>query len=86
MHIGEERVTAQVETKTRLVAAEIHHTLDALPGDSKTRKWITKQAVISQNSITSDLPPTNTTIWFLTVKDDRDTVVSSELVFPTGKD
>jgi hypothetical protein len=34
----------------------------------------------------SDLPPADATIWFLTLTDERNTLVSSPLVFPnTGK-
>ena len=56
-----------------------------LPGDSKARKWLELPATIEQNEITSKLPPKETTIWFLTVQDERKTTVSSRLVFPIDK-
>ena len=44
-------VTASVDTKTELVAAGLHYTLAALPGDPATRKWLKQNAVIKQNRI-----------------------------------
>ena len=85
LNIGKEHITAHVDTKTKLVAAELHYTLDALPGDPKTRKWLKQPATIIQNKIISKLPPENTQIWFLTVKDDRNAIVSSKLIFPAKK-
>jgi cephalosporin-C deacetylase-like acetyl esterase len=78
------RVTAKVETQTKLVKAELHYTVDALPGDPNTRKWISQPAEIAENKIRAELPPENITIWFLTVEDERQTTVSSRLVFPPG--
>jgi hypothetical protein len=57
-------------------------TLDKLPGDPKQRTWLEKPARIVQTQIIAEQPPDNTVIWFLTVTDERDTTVSSELVFP----
>jgi len=80
--ITETLVSAKVDTKTKLVAAELHYTLDALPGNPRTRKWLKQPATIEQDVITSKRPPENAQIWFLTVMDERKTVVSSKLMFP----
>jgi cephalosporin-C deacetylase-like acetyl esterase len=83
--IGEPRIegdqiTATVETQTKLVKAELHYTLDPLPGTPNTRQWTSLPAVIADGRIQSKLPPENATIWFLTVEDERKALVSSRLV------
>ena len=77
-----DQVKANVDSKTKLVKAELHYTLDALPGNPKTRKWVTQPGTIKKHNIIADLPPPNATIWFLTVEDERNTLVSSKLMFP----
>jgi cephalosporin-C deacetylase-like acetyl esterase len=86
LETGNKKVTAHVDANMKLVRAEIHYTMDRLPGDPGTRQWVTKAATIARNQITADLPPENITIWFLTVEDERNTIVSSKLVFPMGMD
>jgi len=83
--VGKEKVTVPVNTKTKLVKAELHYTTDKLPGKAKTRKWLRKPAIITQNLITADLPPSEATVWFLTLVDERDTLVSSTLVFSSAE-
>jgi dienelactone hydrolase len=83
-----DHITAQVETQTKLVKAELHFTLSPLPGTPQTREWTSLPATITDGRIETKLPPDNTTIWFLTVEDERRTTVSSPLVFPkeAGRD
>ena len=76
------KVTASVKTKTKLTAAAMHYTTEKLPGNPRSRKWIEKPATIAGNCITAEAPPKDATIWFLTVTDERNVLVSSELVFP----
>jgi len=80
------QIRAEVVTQTALVSAQLHYTLDGLPGDPKQRTWMNVPATIEQNRIVAKLPPENTVIWFLTVRDDRNTLVSSQLIFPKDKD
>jgi cephalosporin-C deacetylase-like acetyl esterase len=75
------QISATVQSKTELLAAALHYTFDTLPGNAKARKWLEQPATIRQNKILADLPPENTTICFLTVKDARNTLVSSPLLF-----
>ena len=75
------KLAASFDANTKQVEAQLHYTLEELPGEPKTRKWASQPASICGNSITSDLPPADATIWFLTLKDERNTVVSSELMF-----
>lgn len=76
------RVTAVVETRTKLVKAELHTTQDVLPGNTKSPVWTTHAAEIVGNTIQADLPAENPTIWFLTVEDERQATVSSRLILP----
>ena len=81
VEVGKENIVAAVKTETKLLKAELHYTLNQLPGEAKSRKWLKQPATISGNSITSDLPPADASIWFLTLTDERNTLVSSALVF-----
>jgi len=85
LRVGKEKVTAPVNTKTKLLKAELHYTVDKLPGSASSRKWLRKPATMSQDSIVSDLPPADATVWFLTVTDERNTLVSSTLVFSSAE-
>jgi len=80
--IKDGRVVASVETKTKLTSAKLHYTLHDLPGNPRMRVWIEKSAEIADNRITAEPPPANAAIWFLTVTDERNTMVSSKLIFP----
>ena len=82
--VNDKNITALVDTKTKLLKAELHYTLDALPGVPKTRKWITLPATLEQKNIVAELPPKEATIWFLTVTDERDALVSSPLMIPNA--
>jgi cephalosporin-C deacetylase-like acetyl esterase len=81
-HVAGKHVKAKVSTKTKLVEAELHYTLDSLSENHRTRKWITREAAIKGKNIIADLPPENAKVWFLTVKDERNAIVSSKLMFP----
>ena len=76
------QIVGQVASPTPLKNAQLHYSLDALPGDEKTRRWISQSASLEGNQITAPLPPEDTSVWFLTVSDQRGTTVSSPLVFP----
>jgi dienelactone hydrolase len=75
-----DKATAKVETNKSLVEANIHYTDGTLFGNPSQRKWETKPATIDGNVITAETTST-ATAWFFTVKDERDTLVSSPLVF-----
>lgn len=81
-----DQVMAIFDAKRKQVKAELHYTLDDLSGDPKIRKWVTQPATIEENKIIADLPPENATIWFLTLKDERNTLVSSKLMFPADEE
>jgi dienelactone hydrolase len=73
------RIRAKVEAKTKLVSAALHYTIEK--GPINKRQWQTVSGRFEGFSVVTALPPEDTTIWFLTVKDERGAVVSSELVF-----
>jgi dienelactone hydrolase len=74
------RATASVESSMSLVEANLHYTEDQLSNDPRTRSWTTKPADVDGTAITAEAPPNRATVWFLTVKDERDTLVSGPLM------
>lgn len=84
VQIGGKQLVAPVTTTTKLLKAELHFTMEPLRGDSRTRKWTSQPATIAEGGIRSDLPPAEATAWFLTLTDERDTLVSSSLTFPAS--
>ena len=82
VEVGGEQLVAPVTTSTKLLKAELHFTVEDLRGAAKGRKWVTKPASLSDDSITAEHPPAEATAWFLTLTDERNTTVSSSLVFP----
>ncbi len=72
------RITAKIAAKTHITGADYHFTTDT--GAVNARTWLTRPAVIQGKAIIADAPSPGTTIWFLTVRDERGAVVSSEPV------
>jgi dienelactone hydrolase len=70
------RVIANVTSETSLVEANLHYTEDQLSGDVSKRTWTTKPATIDGKMISAEAPPKTATAWFVTVKDERDALVS----------
>ncbi|MHC4252692.1 MAG: alpha/beta hydrolase family protein, partial [Planctomycetota bacterium] len=68
--VGAGGVTAEVDSRTKLVSADLHYTLSELPGNPRARKWLKLPATITGSRIKSDAPPAGATIWFLTVRDE----------------
>ena len=76
------QVEVKVKSKTKLVSAKLHYTFDSpVSSTPKKRKWVSQEATIDQGRIWSKAPPKNAQIWFVTVTDDRKTIVTSPLVF-----
>jgi len=98
LDIGAQHVTAQVETTKRLVSAQLYYTTDSHVGITSydrskggseweaSRSWINTPASIDHNSIRANRPPQNTTAWFLTVTDERKSMISSEIILRKEKD
>lgn len=79
------QIIAEVESSTPLIKAQLHYTTGDLTAGAKDRKWLTVPATIVESKIEATLPPADTKAWFLTVEDNRNTVVSSPLMFPEVK-
>jgi dienelactone hydrolase len=75
------QVRTGIKSNTALASASLQYTT----GTSAVNKldWESVPARIDDNLIVSPAPPDQSTIWFLTVTDNRKAIVSSELVFST---
>jgi dienelactone hydrolase len=73
------RVRAEVTSRCPLVAAQLHFTTGNTPVNALA--WTSTPAHLDANGIVSADLPGDATLWFLTVTDSRDAVVSSEVVF-----
>lgn len=78
--IEADKASAKVETSSSLVEANLHYTEGKLSGNASEREWVTKPAQVDGQVISAEAPPGTATAWFLTVTDQRDTLVSSPLV------
>lgn len=78
--VKETQVSARVESRTKLIKAELHYTTHPVPGDAKSRVWTTLSARIADHTIHAELPTARPSIWFLTVTDDRQVTTSSRLM------
>ena len=83
--VSDGTVSSTVEGDEKPVSSELHFTTDPLSDDPRNREWITRAANIDGKTIFAEAPPKAATAWFFTVKDDRDALVSSPLVFPSGE-
>jgi pimeloyl-ACP methyl ester carboxylesterase len=79
--LTERQVHARVKSKTHLISAQLHYTTGTVPINKLD--WESMSARIEGKSIISPAPPDDATIWFLTISDNRQAIVSSELVFST---
>ncbi len=73
------QVLAQVRPRTNLVEAALHYTTET--GPINKRQWQTVPGRVDGSHIVTPAPPSEASIWFLTVADERWAVVSSEVVF-----
>jgi len=73
------KLRAKVESNTDLVSANLHYTTGTTPINKLD--WESMPARIEGRLIISPKPPDEATIWFLAVTDNRDAIVSSEVVF-----
>ena len=80
LKIKKGKVSAKVKSETKLISAELHYSTMGFPGDQKKREYTTLPAKLDGNTVFADLPPEDAEIWFLTVKDERKTVVASEII------
>jgi len=74
-----EEVHATVRSETNVTSANLHYTTGTVPINKLN--WENIPARVDGKHIISTAPPDGATIWFLTVRDSRGVVVSSELIF-----
>lgn len=84
--VAEKKITARVEAETKLVSARLYYTTDPLgklyPSEGlKPYFWQEIPAQFENGSIVADRPPREAVIWFITVTDERDLTVASEVAF-----
>ena len=72
-------IRASLSTSTAIQSASFHYTTDVKANHE--RQWTTVPATVKQNEIHVSAPPSEANIWFFTVTDERDAIVSSEVVF-----
>jgi dienelactone hydrolase len=77
--LTDQQVCAKVKSKTLLSSANLHYTTGTSPINALS--WKTIPASVKDKRIISSAPPDEATIWFLTVTDSREVIVSSEIVF-----
>jgi dienelactone hydrolase len=68
------------EAAVPLKSAALHYTADS--GPQVKRVWKQSNAKIEDGKITSGKPPAGTTVWLISTTDQRDALVTSEVVFP----
>ena len=72
------KVNADIETETTLASAELHFTTAPHSENSK-RAWSVQPLTIDGRKINGNSPPAEATAWFISVKDQRGALVSSEV-------
>lgn len=79
MQCGDKQIRAKARAKTKLISVALHYTTGT--GAINKREWQTVSGRLEGTSIVTTAPPEEATVWFLTIKDKRGAVVSSELMF-----
>lgn len=72
------QATASCTAEVPIERAQLHYTTE--DGPTLERSWQSVSAQVDSQSITAKLPE-NATIWFLSATDERDAMVSTEVVF-----
>ncbi len=75
--ISDGSVHALVRSVTQLTAARLHYTTGAHV-DNPTRLWVSRPLEIDGARISGQAPPSEATVWYVDVTDERKLVVSSE--------
>ena len=72
-----DQVKVICEGQTTLKKAELNYTADT--GLRSKRKWTTVVATITGNTITAPKPPAEANTWFVSITDERDAMVTTEV-------
>ncbi len=79
-----DKIEAMVNVNVPISKVYLNYTTDTA-GILMDRKWISVEASLVKNKIISSLPPTGTTMWFLSAIDERGLKTSSEVQFVEEK-
>lgn len=74
--IQENTASVSFESELQITAAQLHYTLDS--GDWKKRNWKTVDAAMKDGTVTAQLPAQRPIVSFVTIRDQRGAVVSTE--------
>lgn len=74
-----DQVRVTCPSQTALKTAKLNYTTDT--GLRSKRQWTSVPAQIQGNVITASKPPAEANTWFITVWDERDAMVSTEVIF-----
>jgi len=73
------KVTAMVESPTPLASARLHYTTGPHTRNQQ-RKWTTRELRIEGMRLSGEGPPDAASAWYLDLRDDRDVLVSSQVM------
>ena len=73
------QIRVDCDTQTELKAAQLHYTVDS--GLRSKRTWQSVPAVINGSTVIVTEPPAEANAWFLTIRDERDAIVSTTVQF-----
>jgi dienelactone hydrolase len=79
--LADGRVTAEVQGTQPLVSARLHFTTGPHP-QNPTRKWTSRPLEIHGRTLSGEAPPSDATVWYVDVTDDRQLLISSEVMVP----
>jgi len=77
--VAEGKVVAEVQSSLPLKSAVLHYTTDR--GEHHKRRWKSQDLTLADKKAGGPAPPAEAAVWFVTVTDDRNAIVSSELLF-----
>jgi cephalosporin-C deacetylase-like acetyl esterase len=83
MKVSDGKVTAKVEGTMAVKRGTLEHTTGA-HADNKTRTWTSIPIEVNGALLAVDAPPSDATVWYLSVEDERGALTSSELQIATS--
>jgi dienelactone hydrolase len=73
------KVTATVKSPTPMLRARLHYTTGP-HARNQQRKWMTRELLIEGKRLSGEGPPDTASAWYLDLRDDRDILVSSQVM------
>jgi dienelactone hydrolase len=79
LKVKNDQITASFHSPVKIIKAFLNYTTDA--SDSVNRKWNTTEVQVKNGYMISSIPPKGTTVWYLSLEDERGLKVSGEVQF-----